>query len=80
MLRATPGKLEEREKIQSDYEQWLAAGNEPTTLPGFGLRSGEHGLPMFNDSKPKLTPSSAKRYAKMGGEASAKARKKQTGY
>ena len=58
----------------------MAEGNQPTELPGFGLRSSEDSLPRFSDSKKKITPTQARRLGQMGGYASAKTREKIEGY
>ena len=80
MFRATKEKIAERERLKSDYELWLEAGNQPTELPGFGMRPAEHGLPRFNDKDKAAASAQARRQASMGGQASGKARKRVEGY
>jgi hypothetical protein len=79
MLRATKGKIAEREKLLSDYEQWLAAGNTPIELPGFGI-SRTH-ISNFNDlNKNRASASANKVNASLGGQASGVSRKRHEGY
>jgi hypothetical protein len=37
MDRSTPGNNQIRAQLEADVSAWLAQGNEPTELPGFGL-------------------------------------------
>ena len=38
MFRSTPENNELRERLEADVAQWLASGNEPEVLPGFGMQ------------------------------------------
>lgn len=37
MDRSTPENTAIRERLEADVAQWLAQGNEPEQLPGFGM-------------------------------------------